>query len=287
MPNIGNVLGGIGRGVGEFALNLANPQRQQFQHEAQMMKMKALMEAQQQQGQRSFLMDTLQKELDARAAESEAQRQNALALAGLQQLGNQGIPGDVKASLAMRGGVPEHAIPRVPRQEGYTGPDYLKAFDPAAWQPQMNPLQQAQIGSLQASTAKDLRPPGMPDSVTLLHEKIRQAQALGLPMEYALGGSPQKPEDPIPWLNLINKMETERRGETITSTNPIAPTMPDITKTTHPAADPGLDALINAVMQMYGQKFGEFPLPQGQPAAAAPAIDPKKNAAMRKAAGFD
>ena len=126
----------------------------------------------------------------------------------------------------------------------------------------------------------------MPDSVTLLHEKIRQAQALGLPMEYALGGSPQKPEDPIPWLGLINKMEGERRGET-TTTSPLFEGFPPTTKTTHPAADPGLDALINAVMQMYGQRFGQFPLPQGQPAAAAPAIDPKKNAAMRKAAGFD
>jgi len=286
MPNIGNILGGIGRGAGEFALNLANPQRQQFQHEAQMMKMKALMEAQQQGTQRSFLMDTLQKELDARAAESEAQRQNALALAGLQQLGNQGIPGDVRASLAMRGGVPEHAIPRVPTQPGYTGPGYLKAFDPTAWQPQPTPLEQAHANYYNAYAQNLGQPPAPPDSVTLLHEKIRQAQALGLPMEYALGGSPQKPEDPIPWLGLINKMEGERRGET-TTTSPLFEGFPPTTKTTHPAADPGLDALINAVMQMYGQKFGEFPLPQGQPAAAAPAIDPKKNAAMRKAAGFD
>ncbi len=131
MANIPQAIGNAGRYAGEWLSNIADPQRQQFQRRQQLLRQRSLYDAQSEMSRQSALntANIEQARIGAKADDRATFGKIATDAAA---------PPWMKEQAMLRMGVPADQIPRL---EGL-GP---RQIDPAAFQPQMTPLNEADI----------------------------------------------------------------------------------------------------------------------------------------------
>jgi hypothetical protein len=150
MADILQGIGNTGRFLGELAQNIADPQRQQFQRQQQLLRQKALFDAQS-EFQRGSALNAANLErqeginaatIEAANIKAQADRQTALGKIA----GDTSLPPWMQEEAWLGLGVPAD---RIPRLEGL-GP---RQRDPAAFQQQLSPLDFSTIGRESAETA--------------------------------------------------------------------------------------------------------------------------------------
>ena len=187
MPNIFGALGNAGRYMGEWSMNMANPQRQQssrdFQNAMQLMKMKAILEGQQANAlnQRALEEIRMQGERDKVIQQYNTMRDTAQPPWMREQAGRRN----------------QYEPPRVD-VPGMTnlGALALRRTDPNAFNVPMTPLQQSEISKNEAGAADlysqaSTRRPRAPDQYSFYDEltPLQRARALGaLAPEATAGG---------------------------------------------------------------------------------------------------